>query len=278
LDNGQAEQALEILSALSVDRPDDPHVYFHLGLTHSRLGSRDAAIDAYRKSLSLLPSYQAAAINLGLLLNDAERHQEARDVLEHAVEITSGRRKAKTLLALGKAELALGASDEAVARLEGAIAFRPDYAPAWLWRGIALRSIPARESDALESIRSALKLRPRYADAWYELGVELSRERPVDAIENLETALDLDPDHSSARELLARLYRENGRKVSARKQYRLLANANRGTLKGVFYRGEVALLRDEFEKAIEHFEEARAMEGPLASKANQRLAEAHYGA
>lgn len=275
----EPERALAILEAVSLETPDDPRVHFHLALAHSRLGARDIAIDAYRKTLTLLPSYQAAAINLGLLLNEAARHDEARDALEHAVEITSGRRKAKSLLALGKSELALGANDEAVARFEQAIAYRPDYAPAWLWRGITLRRIVGRESEAEESIRNALKLRPEYANAWYELGVELSEgERLFNAIESLEMALDFDPDHGAARELLARLYHASGRKVSARKQYRLLANANRGTPKESFYRGEVALLRDEFETAIDHFNNARTTDEPLASRANQRLAEAYSGA
>lgn len=109
----------------------------------------DAAIDAYRQAIAADPGLMEAYVNLGRLLHEAGRLQEA----------------------------------EAVYR-SGAV-FHPEEALLHFNRGVLLSDL-GRKSEALEAYEAALRARPRFADCLYNLALLCTElDRPREAIRHM---------------------------------------------------------------------------------------------
>ncbi len=109
----------------------DTEEWFALGL-ELEISSPDEARDAYRRALELDPLHLDARINLGRLLQEAERHEEAATHYR--------------------------------AILEG----HPDHATAWFNLGVALEDL-GKPKDAVRAYEQAIRADRRMADAWYNL-------------------------------------------------------------------------------------------------------------
>lgn len=131
------DEAKLILSAFSAKERQRLGASFAFAETLKGLGETDAAGAAYYAHISQNPSHQAGHINYAILLSDLNRHQEAIEVLERAVEITSGDRKGKSYSLLGIAHMALGDHKAAESALEQSIRFRPGHGPTWRRLAIA---------------------------------------------------------------------------------------------------------------------------------------------
>jgi len=85
-DNRYAD-ALAEFTAAERDHPDDPRVHNFLGITLARLGQNDKAAVEYKESISLDPGMEDAYRNLGFLQWTQHQFKQAREVLQHAVEL-----------------------------------------------------------------------------------------------------------------------------------------------------------------------------------------------
>src|SRR4029079_402384 len=89
--------------------------------------------------------------------------------------------------------------DEALKCYEQALKLRPDYAKAFINRGIALVAL-GRLDDALRDLKQGVQLRPDLADAPTSLGAALSVQQQIDeALAEYDQALKLSPDHGETR-------------------------------------------------------------------------------
>lgn len=112
-------RALELFG----DRPT-PEVYAYLASALADRGELAEAEGFYRKALALRPSYAAARGNLGFVLAREDRHQEAREQLQRALEL--GERSPELYATLAATEVELGDPREAVLHYQAALRLRPD--------------------------------------------------------------------------------------------------------------------------------------------------------
>jgi serine/threonine protein kinase/Flp pilus assembly protein TadD len=166
----QLEEAIRFLTAAVALRPESPGARLNLGIVLGEKGRRDEAESAYRKALDLKPDYAEAHLELGFFLWKANRPDEALAACRRATEL-------KPLLApahfhLGRALVEKGRLGEALAAYRRAIDLQPGYAEAHYELGNTLREC-GRLGEAVAAYRRAIDLQPGYAEAHCNLGVSL---------------------------------------------------------------------------------------------------------
>ena len=120
------------------------------------------ALHALQKAAELLPDDVDAYNNLGLVLTDLGRLDEAVACCRRALKIKPD--DARAYNNLGNALLELGRLSEAVESFNHALKIKPDYAKAHNNLGNALRDL-GRAGDAAASYRRALEINPDYVIA-----------------------------------------------------------------------------------------------------------------
>ncbi len=120
-------------AAAADDSAGDPFVAFKAGRYEEALASFEA--DAERR-----PSRADVLANVGATLVRLGRNDEAKGVLEHALELgPAGRVEATIRYDLGNAQLALGRIDEAIESYRASLVLEPDDLQAKMNLEIALR-------------------------------------------------------------------------------------------------------------------------------------------
>jgi tetratricopeptide (TPR) repeat protein len=130
--------------------------------------------------------------------------------------------------------LALGRNAEALAAIDNAVKIAPDNAHIHWYRGQILHAMQ-RNSDAEDEWKQAIALSPKEAtpwdstadlrgNVWYELAdLYHHQERRADAIQALETTLQLSSDPTTKMQAMANLgalYMDTGKPAEAEKQWR----------------------------------------------------------
>lgn len=64
---GDFKKYNKLMNAIVATDPDNPEVYFNLGVGSQELGENDQAITYYKKAIELNPNYEAALINLSVI-------------------------------------------------------------------------------------------------------------------------------------------------------------------------------------------------------------------
>jgi tetratricopeptide (TPR) repeat protein len=111
------------LRHLAASRPDDPEVFFQLGVAFHESGEEDSALHYYERSLDLDPSLSKVYVNMGVLWDGRRRPEKALGMFEKAVEINPGDLLAHTHAALVLVERKR--YEEAWTHLERALAIDP---------------------------------------------------------------------------------------------------------------------------------------------------------
>jgi tetratricopeptide (TPR) repeat protein len=196
-----AEATAYIRQALDIE-PAEPMGWLHLGNVLLRQSKHPEAEEAYRKCLEL-PSRRdgnvtrvEALVNLGFLLGEQERLDEAKKCYEEARTLNPD--QAETHHNLGNILREQGKRAEALACYDEALRLRPDYAKALVNKGIALVAGGDVE-PALACLRRAVELKPAFAEARNSLGTALSASGDVEgALEQYEIAIGLKEDYPDA--------------------------------------------------------------------------------
>lgn len=102
-------------------------------------GRKEAAIEVFRKALSIQPDYLPATFNLAIALGDLSRFEEAEQVLLEVVEKDAS--IVETYNSLGYVYYKQGNFEKARANFEKAIALKPDYQQAKTSLEILLREM-----------------------------------------------------------------------------------------------------------------------------------------
>jgi predicted O-linked N-acetylglucosamine transferase (SPINDLY family) len=162
-----AEAAAAYRRVLQAD-PHSPDAHFALGVSlHSLRGHGSLAAAAYTQALALRPDHTDAMSNLGTLLQEMGRLEEAVALLQAAVDRQPSR--ASYAVNLGIALCRQRKFDAAEAVLCGVLEWNVDHAEAAFNLGIARHGL-GKLRQAAEHYRHALELRPGYADALNNLG------------------------------------------------------------------------------------------------------------
>lgn len=112
-------------------------------------------------------------------------------------------------------------SRAAIANYDKALELYPEYADAWVRKGITLFN-DGKYLEAEECLTRAVKLRPAEFKAVYNRGkLRLKQQDTEGAIADLDKATTLKPEHAGAHELFGDALMQAGKEVEATLQWRL---------------------------------------------------------
>jgi Tfp pilus assembly protein PilF len=225
---GHLDQAQATLEK-TIEISPQPDAYVVLAIVQRRKGQIEESVRCYKEALALDPNLVLAHLNVGILLHDLQRFEEAESHLQRAIELDPKRLEAHNALGL-----VLGATsrlDEGIAECRKAIELDPkqasphrvlasllakqgryeaaaeeyrlslaiesDYS-AWANLGDAMLELGSFE-EAERNLREAIKLKPAEAEAYLSLAKALEGlGRRAEAIEAANKALSLDPNYAEA--------------------------------------------------------------------------------
>ena len=207
------DDAIQYVQKGADRHPDRAEVWSRLG--QLALAKNDAATAAknFERAVRLEPSNASYLYNYGWLLDQADRDAEAVPYYERAIAASALSFEAMNNLAL--IEAAQGRPKRALALLDQAVASNPENENSFLNRGNYYAML-SRWRDALDDYAHALDLNALSAYASVESArIHLEVDRADIAIDELSTALEIDPHAPEAYELLSAAYEKQGRKTEA---------------------------------------------------------------
>jgi serine/threonine-protein kinase len=199
-------EAVPLLKAGQSRWPKDFWLNFNLAIALRKEKNWAEAEGYYRVAVALRPEAAAAHNDLGTLLLDLKRPQEALAAFHKAIEIDP--KFAYAHNNLGTLLLDLKRPQEALAAFHKAIEIDPKYAIAYNNLGLALRDLK-RPQEALEACRKAIEIDPKLAEAYNNLGLVLAElKRPQEALDAYHKALDIAPKLAEAHTGLGNVLRD----------------------------------------------------------------------
>lgn len=161
------------------------------GMLLNMLGKPDAAIHAYRDSLTADPGHVPTLRMLGWLEARRERWGAAESWLNLAVELEPD--DAHTWFNLAYVRDKGGQDEAAVAAFKRATELNPDNDRAWYGLGM-LHARHGRHREAAQALAEAGRLQPMNGLAWYALGMAWHHcNEPEKVAEVIEHTLSHDP-------------------------------------------------------------------------------------
>ena len=185
----------------------------NLGSVLNNQGKWDEAIPHFERALQLEPDYPEAQVNLGVALVNQGKLDEAIPYFERALQLNPY--SADAHYNLGDALAAQGKQTEAIQQFERAIQCRPDYAEAHYDLGLALGT-QGKWDEAVQHYEQALHLKLDYNDAKYISAVALANQKKWDtAIELYKLVLQNKPDFAEAQNNLGVALATQGKSTEA---------------------------------------------------------------
>jgi tetratricopeptide (TPR) repeat protein len=172
----------------------------NLGELLREQGRLDEAASEFERVLRQRPDHWRAHSALGLVLHSQQRDDEAIAQLNEAIRLNQDEFAAQYNLGVILAER--GRTEEAIAHYREALRIRPEYYRAYTNLGNALATL-GRNEEALAQYDEALRRNPTYARGHFNRGVVLSKMgRTDEALAEYRRALEIDPNHAGARQQL----------------------------------------------------------------------------
>jgi predicted O-linked N-acetylglucosamine transferase (SPINDLY family) len=189
---GNRAGAIDSFRRAIVLAPDHAIAHNNLGMVLAEDHRLDEALAAYQRACELNPRFAESHSNQGNLLQRLGRFQEALASFERALKLDP--ENAITLSNCGNALLKLNFPDQALSYFEQSLRLQSELVPALNNRGNALRAL-RRFAEALSSYDRALVLQPDFIEALSNrAGVLLELERFEDAVESCNRLLEMRPD------------------------------------------------------------------------------------
>jgi tetratricopeptide (TPR) repeat protein len=263
-----------------------------------RQGNLQAAKDGFAEVIRSAPNFAEAYMNLGLVQEEQQQHEEAIVSFQKALQLKPGLRGAH--LFWGLAEYRLNRMEPAVSALQKEIALSPNDANAWMWLGIV--QIARGDVDgSVSALDKAAKLAPDNVDVLYHRGqahLLVSRnsyekmfkldpnswrvhqvlahassdaERPVDAIAEYQEAIKLAPTQPGLHEELGSEYRNAGKPLEAEAAFQRELEIDPFNVLARYKLGVLAIERGDGARAKELIEAA------LRQKAGLRHSDYNLG-
>jgi protein O-GlcNAc transferase len=169
---------------------------FAAGVAHHQAGRLPQAEACYRQVLAAQSDHADALHLMGVLAQQAGRHDLAVDLIGRAIE-ENGKNPAY-FCNLGDALRDLGNLDDAVAACRQAIRMKPDFAEAHSNLGLALKG-QGKLDQAITACREAIRIKPAFAEAHFNLGNALRAQGKLDeAVDACRQAVRVKPGSAKA--------------------------------------------------------------------------------
>lgn len=189
-----------------------------MGITAVRNTAYAGELGMWRNILNTRPNNDRAAFNIGTLLMDQNRLEEAKVAFERTILIRPD--WPDPYYNLGKTLQKMGHPDQAARKYELALRINPGIAE--IHNDLAnLLTQADRLEEAIGHYREAMRLDPKYARAPYNLGIlYLGIGEPQRALGPMMRAAELSPNRAMVQFGLAETYRQLGQVQQAADAYR----------------------------------------------------------
>jgi tetratricopeptide (TPR) repeat protein len=190
----------------------------NLGLLLSNVGRHEQALDVINRALALAPEVAEAHGNLGAILANVGRFPEAAVAYEKALVLAPDSHSLRS--GLGMSLLSMGQAEAALVPLRSALASRPNSAGCRNRLAEALMAL-RRFEEAKVLLEEAVQRVPNFAEAHINLGRVLNGlgQRP-EAIRAMEKAVQLAPRSAEAHANLAQFLMLSNRAKEAMPHFR----------------------------------------------------------
>ena len=189
---GRFEEALASYDKAVAQRPRLAELFYNRALVLLNLERAEDAVSDLTRAVELKPDYADAWNNRGGVLHSLGRFESAISDFDRAVALRPGFVTAYHNRGLSLRQA--GRLEEAVASHDQALTIQPNHAEAWNDRGQALKSL-RRLPEAVASFDKAIALKPKHVKALYNRGATYwGMGRIDDAQASLSAALAIDPD------------------------------------------------------------------------------------
>jgi len=240
---GEPERALEAFEMTLATEPDDAVTHYNVGMVLLELGQGEQAEEHIRRAAELRPDYRNAHFNLAVLLAQKGEHQEAAHHFQRAAEIDPDDPRAQVRWAEALARI--GEEERAIQMLERVLEIDPALVLARLSLA-ALQADVGQLDAAEENLRRILALAPgaveERSEAHYRLAT-LFPDRPrAEAIEHLQSTVELDPDFVEAHQTLAGELARQGDYAAASRSFARVIELEPGNLNAHFSQAMALIL------------------------------------
>jgi Tfp pilus assembly protein PilF len=226
----------------------------NLGIVLADKGRLDEAIENYRQGIQINPKNFKAFNNLGLALVAKGRLDEAVESYREAIR--SNPNYPEALNNLGIALVEKGRPEEAIRHFYQALQIKPDFAEALNNLGIALAN-KGQFEEAIKDYHQAIQINPNYSEALNNLGIALAGKGRFDeAIENYRQAIQINPHYFEALNNLGLALVARGRPDEAMESYREAIRSNPDYAEALNNLGNVLAGRGRLDEAIENYRKA----------------------
>lgn len=201
--SGSYQEAVRLYTGYTVEHPHNAWGYYMLGLSNWKAGDLPGAEAAFNTALTLEPNHQRSLYNSSRVLIEEDKAGEALIRIEEILkqDPTSG----EGYRLMGRAQYALGKTDEAIAAYRQALAI--DVNDVWAMNNLGLIYIrQERFEDAVQALARAAELKGTSPVIQNNLGVALERTgRFTEAASAYGAALAADSSYGKASVALARV-------------------------------------------------------------------------
>ncbi len=178
------EQAFELAREV-LDRGDsDAGAHFLLGYAYSRKGQFDKAVSELEIARNLFPNNAEINAGLGMVLNAADRPQEALHVLKKAIRLNPIP-PGWYVDSLGDAYRLTGAYEKAIHEYKKAIRLQPDNMLSHLYLAVCYVEL-GRAKEAKDEASKVLEVNPKFSSKSFAEHIpireEASKKRLIDAM------------------------------------------------------------------------------------------------
>ncbi len=204
----QGKNALQAFQKTVALMPSDADAHANLGVIQNETGAFDLAITSFNKALSIKPDAAATLNNLGTALRFSGKLDQALAVYRRALQADPN--SAHIHFNLGTTLKELGQPEQALVSYRKVIALKPDAAEAYCNLCSILHKLGQYDA-ALEVGRQAVKLNPGLAEAHSNLGYVLKEVGQHDAaMECFQHAIAANPNYAKVHGNIAGLYQKIG--------------------------------------------------------------------
>ena len=251
---GGIKAALKISEAAVAAEPDDPLLREQLAALEQASGDlADAATNA-RCAVELLPGSSENWSQLGLILAQQQKFEDAAGAFRHAFAWDTENVWALQNLALSLAKP--GHRDEAIREYRRALAIKPRFGPAWLGLGQILEEM-GRKTEAEDCYRKALANRIHTAPDLATLARFCQRHGWVEAAAtNFDDAIKLSPSDAMLYVEAGQNFATLGRHAEAEQHYAEAARLSPDLMQAHFLYGLELGREGKPADAAEQFREA----------------------
>lgn len=198
--------------------PNDANAHNNLGALLREQGKLDEAATSFRRAIKINSKLADAHCGLGLVLQSKGLGREALASLRQALKINPDLADAHNNM--GLLLQSNGQLDEAVACFRRAVQIKQDFVEAYTNLGAVLH-IQSQLDAALASLYKAVEVNPNYPQAHYNLGVVLIAHEQLDkASASFRRALELKPDYAEASNNLGGVLKKLGQADAAITSFR----------------------------------------------------------